>query len=60
MFDVGERVSWDRADLPRGVGTVVEPEPGHVEGWYRVRDDHYGAFLFPEDQLKKSRAKVPE
>lgn len=56
---LGDRVTWDRGDLPDGEGTIVDltPDearrlPGLPEGWVRVRDDRNNLFMFPETQLK--------
>jgi hypothetical protein len=52
------RVSWERGDLPKALGVVIEPDVKTPEGWCRVRDDRNNIYLFPAGKLKKSRAKV--
>lgn len=55
-FATGDRVSWDRGDLPDGEGEVVEldvatPSAALPEGWLHVRDVLGNRFMFPPEKL---------
>lgn len=44
-------VSWDRGDLPRGKGKVVEVKQLNGGNLHMVRDKNNAVFALREDQL---------
>jgi hypothetical protein len=53
-MNIGDHVSWDRDDLPRGTGMVVEIVKLDDENslLYMVRDQYGIIYGFAEDELK--------